>query len=125
MPTYLNYKYIFFLHIDFRSDLDLEYYQLSQIRIRGKKCQILIPDFRYIKIKKLNLTDFLCRIWRILPERFLHQITGSFTHSQPNKARHSNLKPIKLCKFFYVFSKILRIYFHNIFLIMQEYKSNV
>ena len=48
------YPYLyFFLHFDFRSvpesdpdpeqDPDPEFFQLSRIRIRGKKCRILIP----------------------------------------------------------------------------------
>ena len=41
LPKILKY---FFLHFDFRSDPDPEFFfELSRIRIRGKKIRILIP----------------------------------------------------------------------------------
>ena len=48
MPTYLKYKYIFFL-ISISGRIRI-FFQLSRIRIRGQKFRILIPALNRLKL---------------------------------------------------------------------------
>ena len=59
MPTYLKYKYIFFSSLRFQVGSGI-FFQLSQIRIRGKKCRILIPGCHSTLLLEVFLMCFQC-----------------------------------------------------------------
>ena len=87
MPTYLKYKYIFFLHsISGRIRIRI-FFQLSRIRIRGKKCRILIPDYKQRVKANLLLKKIYSIRKRILFQKYIQYqlaLSLSLTHSLDN-----------------------------------------
>ena len=58
MPTYLKYKNIFFFILISGRGSGISF-QLSRVRIRGKKCRILIPAKKYLFIYIKLFQSFL------------------------------------------------------------------